>query len=163
MPNGFPEVDFRIINQDTDARLFARYGGQWYGQQEARDRLTGEKGSIEYSHTNDPIFMVGSPEAGGKDDDLWYFRAATDPWGRPDNYLMTHYEDIRSKFALLDRDYKLSLYGSGREGVTKWQTSDGYIFPEGKPDKVITLIDKTTAVMADRGAPNQRWRFEPKS
>ena len=161
MSNGFPEGDFRIINQDTGARLFARYGGQTTGQQEAQDRLTGEKGFIEYSHTNNPIFMVGSPDAGDKDDDLWYFRAAKDPWGRPDNYLMTHYEDIRSKFALQAMfDGKLSLYGYGQTDVSKWQAEDGYIFLEGQPEKVLTLVDETTAVLADRGSSNQRWRFE---
>lgn len=167
MPNGFPEGDFRVINEDTSARLFARHGGVTSGQQEARDRLTGEKGTIAYSHTNDPLAMVGTPQ--GSDIDLWWFSTIKDPWGHPNNYLMTGYKDIRGRFALQDAGYGngIRFYGEGREGVSKWQAEGGYIFKEGEPGMVLTVVKagdgSFSLTLADKGAANQKWRFEPKA
>lgn len=98
MANGFPDGDFRIINAGTGDRLFVRYGGVSKGMQKGVDKLTGETGYIEYSHTNDPFFEFGTPDK--KDYDLWWFSTIEDPWHRPDHYLMTSYKDIRSRFAL---------------------------------------------------------------
>jgi hypothetical protein len=159
MPNGFPEGDFRIINEDTGARLFTRPGGVTAGP----SYVTRSGSSVDYSRTNNPIFMAGSPQGG--DNDLWWFDAGTDPWGKPYNYLMSGYEDIRSKWAVQAVGDNLTLYGSGRENVSQWQAKDGYLFLQD--DQVLTLIDagsgSFSAKLAGRGAPNQKWRFEPKS
>lgn len=226
MSNGFPEGDFRIINEGTGARLFARSGGVTGGKQKVsavgRDGLV--EGEVAYSHTNDPIVMVGTPQGG--DLGLWYFRAAADPWGRPDNYLMTSYEDIRSKFALhavqetikvakqitmrqseLDADEyrfqallrgeplsnieippftgkvdelvtvtafdsvdtkRIEFRGSGRDGVSKWQTEGGYLFLEGAPEQVLTVSKEgdgsfSARLMKKDGSANQKFRFERKT
>lgn len=99
MANGFPEGNFRLINKDTGHCLASFYGGQSYGSQVAYDRLTGEKGSIAYSHTNDRIFGIRS-EPQGEDIELWWFDSSKDSWGNPKNYLYNLIKDIRSRWVL---------------------------------------------------------------
>lgn len=99
MANGFPEGNFRLINKDTGHCLASFYGGQSYGSQVAYDRLTGEKGYIAYSHTNDRVFGIRS-EPQGEDIELWWFDSSKDNWGKPKNYLYNLIEDIRSRWVL---------------------------------------------------------------
>jgi hypothetical protein len=163
MANGFPEGDFRIINEATGARLFTRYGGTTAGP----SYVTRSGSSVDYSSTNNPIVMVGSPAS--KDYDFWWFDAGKDSWGKPYNYLMSSYTDIRSKWALQGEEFdgSLKLWGTGRQDVSQWQAENGYIFLQGSSNQVLTLIDagggSFSAKLADRGAPNQTWRFESKT
>lgn len=99
MANGFPEGNFRLINKDSGHCLASFYGGQSYGSQDAYDRLTGEKGSIAYSHTNDRIFGIRS-EPQGEDIELWWFDSSKDNWGNPRNNLYNLIKDIRSRWVL---------------------------------------------------------------
>ncbi|GAA2357601.1 hypothetical protein Cme02nite_51350 [Catellatospora methionotrophica] len=60
---------------------------------------------------------------------------------------------------------ELMMFGSGRDGVCKWRSADGMIFPQDSPDRVVTLAlraadGRPEAVLATRGAaPNQTWNF----
>lgn len=50
MANGFPEGNFRIVNQATGACIASQYGGETEGRQ-AAVTARGETGVLEYSHT----------------------------------------------------------------------------------------------------------------
>ncbi|SEG94273.1 hypothetical protein SAMN04489712_1456 [Thermomonospora echinospora] len=56
----------------------------------------------------------------------------------------------------------MTLKGRGESGQTQWRAEDGYFFP-GDPTKAVTLLEKQPGtyrvVVADRGKPNQKWRF----
>jgi len=177
MPNGFPEGKFRIINRDTGHCLASFYGGQSYGSQDAYDRLTGEKGAITYSHTNDRVFGLRS-EPQNEDIELWYSDGSNDPWGKPKKRLFNIIEDIRTRWVLqVDEGQRYNLegitepavgvrmFGAGRDGVNKWQEENGFIYVHGNWGQVLTLAYKAgsneaVAVMTARGAPNQQWIFK---
>lgn len=98
MANGFPEGNFRIINDGTGDRLYVQYGGTTEGNMTGTDKRTGKSDNISFSHTNDPVFKVGTP--GQSDYDGWRFNITTGQCNRLDHYLMTEYKDTRSHFAL---------------------------------------------------------------
>ncbi|MDF5730487.1 MAG: hypothetical protein PUP92_21300 [Rhizonema sp. PD38] len=76
---------------------------------------------------------------------------------------------LSERISMAPREQKemfLTLWGWGREGVSKWQAEGGYIFLEGKPELVLTLVKNGgshNATLVGKGEPNQRWQFEPKS
>lgn len=310
MPNGFPEGDFRIINQDTDVRLFTYDGGYTREAVDTKSSTTSESGGTLKNIAQDPGLGVGFP--GNRYDDLWFINTDKDQWGKPQgNYLVSHLkvlngwfcldliqtvlelpkiaklldskwsgsnlkkilitplknfspeylsvpdeepfpnkevtlDDIKkivpflfpekvwsrphqelSRLCLVDLikevpeepeeeipsdnlteevipsdnlteevipydelgEYDLEmiilqassrlssmvseyvykwrravkLCGRGRQGVPKWQTQDGYIFLEGQPEQVLTVVkngESYDLILTDRGEPNQTWRFE---
>jgi hypothetical protein len=120
--NGFPDSDFRIINQDTGS-----YNG---------------------------LCLVSSPWADGtprpimrkvqKDGyERWHLRDAQDPWGTPVNLLVSSFQDpVKGYFALARvPGTELAMRGAGSDLVIKMQADqDGYIFPQGNPDSVLTPV-----------------------
>jgi hypothetical protein len=56
------------------------------------------------------------------------------------------------------------MWGTGRDKVAAWKAEGGYIFPDGKPDRVLSIngrTDNPTPVLADRGGDYQRRHFIP--
>lgn len=163
MGNGFPTAKFfRIINTDTGLCLAAEHGGTTVG---SKDRW----GGPVYAHTNNQVLAV-SPVTKKNRGEIWFFDErkthSQEFW-----HLVNANKDNRSAFALhvgsLDPFYEpveVDLIGWGQIGQTQWKASEGMIWPGPHEDKVVTLVadghDEYQAVVAHRGAPNQRWRFE---
>jgi hypothetical protein len=170
MGKGFPTAKFfRIINEDTGLCLAAAHGGTTHGTQEARDRWTGEKGYIPYTHTKDQVLVV-SPRKSERGE-IWFFDERKNSYGHEDWHLVNVNMDIRSAFTLhvgsldgFSHPVELGLEGWGVPGQTQWTASEGVFWPGSHEDKAVTLLadghGNHRAAVAGRGAPNQHWRFE---
>ncbi|TMR88857.1 hypothetical protein [Nonomuraea basaltis] len=144
--------------------LTAEHGGITRGAQ--RDR--GGPAGSHYSITNDQVLGV-SPVKGARGE-IWFFDDRPNRWGEEAWNLVNANKDIRSAFALhvgpvdgADTPVELGLIGWGRKGQTQWKASEGMFWPGPHEDKVVTLLydgHHDPAVVADRGAPSQSWRFE---
>jgi hypothetical protein len=58
----------------------------------------------------------------------------------------------------------LEMWGAGRSNVSQWQAEDGYVFLQGKPDQVLTIVDRDSnprPFLASRGGAYQSWYFIP--
>ncbi|GAA2857563.1 hypothetical protein GCM10010517_15930 [Streptosporangium fragile] len=176
MSNGFPDGEFCIVNEETGLYLACLPGGTIYGEQQGVDRLTGETEGIGYSHTNDQVLGL-LEEPSGKKFERWFLDDRKNSRGLEFYHLVNCAKDIRSWYTLWavlpahkSSPYadipgtiaKVSVQGRGQSGQTQWRAEDGMFFP-GDPAKVVTLaktgLSGYEVIVADRGAPRQKWRF----
>ena len=171
-PGGFPAGGFQIIG--TDSKLCLTYipGTQYERPDDPATRQYDQQHN-QSTFTTDPE-VDARPCADGVqqrwtvEDRLLVSSDNSDGRGR--FALRTDREDFGYGLGFGRGDGKgltfgpLKLVGVASIYATKWQTEDGYLFPQGRPDQVATLAKGPFGeplTMPDRGRDNQHWRFEP--
>ncbi|WP_157187274.1 hypothetical protein [Nocardia vinacea] len=165
----FPSGDFRIVGEDSQLCLTYQPGVQ--GRYEP-----GPNGQA-YDDYHGQSTYTTNPTVAALDCTI----AVQQRWSTADNLLInSDKSDIRGRFALRYLpgfsmgslfgfgDFgdsvgdTVEMVGEGSRNAVRWQTEDGYIFEQGRPDRVITYdLASKKLIMGDRGGANQRWRFEP--
>ncbi|WP_338897273.1 hypothetical protein WBG99_17970 [Streptomyces sp. TG1A-60] len=102
--------------------------------------------------------------------EIWFFDDRANTYGDEFWHLVNINKDIRSAYALhvgvvgFGGPVEVGLFGWGRQDQTQWKADGGMFWPGSHEDKVVTVLSdgdgNHRAVVADRGAPNQQWRFE---
>lgn len=157
--NGFPEGDFLIVNEESGLALTTKAGA--IGQ-----------GGSQSGYVFDPTVHMLRPDV--SDRQRWFFDAGGEnSRAGASNYLVNGVEEgTKGRFALgpgTPRDslpgsnppMEILLVGAGSTLGLRWQTEDGYLFEQGRPEFVLTYApDREKLTMASRGASYQRWQLK---